>query len=102
MILFQYAYAYKIGACVCVCGGVSRSSGVDQCVDNGLRSESVFCFSFFFPRSILQDLLVRGLESPFVAHSLPPHTIKGPIYLENFVNEMMAFALLSTISKRYR
>lgn len=81
---------------------MSRSSGMDQCVDNGLRSESLFCFSSFFPRSILQALLVRGLESPFVVYSLPPHTIKGPVYLANFVGEMMAFALLSKISKRYR
>lgn len=70
---------------------MSRSSGVDQCVDNGLRSEFVFCFSSFFPRSILQVLLVRGLESPFVVYSLPPHTIKGPVYLVNFVGEMTAF-----------
>lgn len=52
---------------------------------NGLRSESVSLFTLVFPGSILQALLVRGLESPFVPHSLPPNTIKGPVYLANFL-----------------
>lgn len=47
----------------------------------------------------MQALLVRGLESPLVAYSLPPHTIKTSVYLALFLERddgFLPYCLKST------